>query len=100
MKTILNLMVLFTTVQFVTCSGNDNNQYTELNKKMNQIAEQYVKLVLKTGQFDSDYVDEIEIVICEDDSPKRREIKNAMLPHFIRYTVYGIRHTPTVTPAA
>ena len=50
-------MVLFTTVQFVTCSGNNNNQYTELNKKMNQIAEQYVKLVLKTGQFDSDYVD-------------------------------------------
>lgn len=57
MKTILNLLILFTTVQFTACSGNNNNHDTELSNKMNKIAEQYVKLVLKTGQFDSDYVD-------------------------------------------
>ena len=36
------------------------------------------KLYELLNSVDSNYVDEIEIAICEDDSPKRKEIKNAV----------------------
>jgi hypothetical protein len=54
-----NLFLLLTTVfVLLSCSERKDNQpQSELELKMNNIAEAYVKLVLKIGQHDADYVD-------------------------------------------
>ncbi len=41
----------------VSCGKKNNQTSNELDLKMNNIAENYVKLVLKVGQLDGDYVD-------------------------------------------
>ena len=42
----------------ISCSNENNvNKKSELENKMNNIAENYVKAVLKVGQYDPDYVD-------------------------------------------
>jgi len=49
---------IFTILFFSSCSENKKPlPKTELELKMNNIAEAYVKLVLKIGQHDADYVD-------------------------------------------
>src|SRR3989304_5197552 len=53
-------LVILLTTGFIlfSCSDRKNNQpNSELELKMNNIAEAYVKLVLKVGQHDADYVD-------------------------------------------
>ncbi|MFO7445359.1 MAG: hypothetical protein R6W90_03290 [Ignavibacteriaceae bacterium] len=51
-------VILLTVFIFVSCSNYNNSQPNkELEVKMNSIAEQYVKLILKVGQHDPDYVD-------------------------------------------
>jgi hypothetical protein len=57
MKNIL--IVLTTGFLLFSCSERKENQppKSELEIKMNKIAEEYVKLVLKIGQHDADYVD-------------------------------------------
>ena len=56
MKNIFLLSILG--ILFFSCSERkDNLPKSELELKMNNIAEAYVKLVLKIGQHDADYVD-------------------------------------------
>jgi hypothetical protein len=56
MKRIL-IVVLFS-VLFISCGNKEEKNYnTELGDKMNILAEKYVKLVLRIGKFDPDYVD-------------------------------------------
>lgn len=51
-------IILFSGMISFSCSEKkDNLPKTELELKMNNIAESYVKLVLKIGQHDADYVD-------------------------------------------
>jgi hypothetical protein len=54
---ILLLLSLSSLVFFNSCSEPQNKNSTNLEITMNRIAEQYVKLVLKIGTIDSDYVD-------------------------------------------
>jgi hypothetical protein len=50
--------VLILTVFFLFSCGEEKNQVSSnLESSMNKVAEQYVKLVLKIGMYDSDYVD-------------------------------------------
>jgi len=52
------LLFLITFLLFISCSEKNNNQpKSDLEIKMNKIAEDYVKLILKIGQHDPDYVD-------------------------------------------
>ncbi len=52
------LIILLTGILLYSCSEKKDNQpNSELELKMNKIAENYVKLVLKIGQHDADYVD-------------------------------------------
>lgn len=62
MKKLFNrkiIFILFLILAFSSCS--EKNKNAGLNKnleiKMNNIAEEYVKLVLKIGQYDPDYID-------------------------------------------
>lgn len=62
MKTnyFLRLLVFFLTVSFITFSCRDKNQpiiKSDLEIKMNTIAENYVKLALKIGNYDKDFID-------------------------------------------
>jgi len=51
-------LLSITVLLFFSCSERKENLYkSELELKMNKIAEAYVKLVLKIGQHDADYVD-------------------------------------------
>jgi len=51
-------LFLITFLLFISCSEKNNNQpKSDLEIKMNKIAEDYVKLILKIGQHDPDYVD-------------------------------------------
>jgi hypothetical protein len=56
---ILNLKYLFIAAAlfFISCGEQKNEISKNLESSMNRIAEQYVKLVLKIGIYDSDYVD-------------------------------------------
>ncbi len=52
------LIILLTSIALISCGENKPNKLnSELENKMNKIAEQYVKLVLKVGQHDGDYID-------------------------------------------
>lgn len=52
------LIILLLPLLLISCSSNENKkQESELEIKMNKIAESYVKLVLKTGLFNPNYVD-------------------------------------------
>lgn len=52
------LIILLLPLLLISCSSNENKkQESELEIKMNTIAESYVKLVLKTGLFNPNYVD-------------------------------------------
>lgn len=53
----LFLLLIIGTVFFSCGEKKDNPPKSELELKMNNIAEDYVKLVLKIGQHDADYVD-------------------------------------------
>jgi hypothetical protein len=58
MKTSSNIFLLITALLFISCSSDNNSQPSgELETKMNSIAEQYLKLILRIGQHDPDYVD-------------------------------------------
>jgi hypothetical protein len=51
-------LFLITGILLISCGEkNDKQPSRELDTKMNDIAENYVKVVLKVGQFDPDYVD-------------------------------------------
>ena len=51
-------LLIITAVLFFSCVEKKDTQLkSELELKMNTIAEAYVKLVLKIGQHDADYVD-------------------------------------------
>ena len=50
-------LLLCSSIIFYSCSGKNSSVNNELGSKMNTIAEHYVKLVLKVGELDSDYVD-------------------------------------------
>ena len=51
------LFVLLTVALIVSCSDKKRRSISELESKMNGIAEQYVKLVLETGEYYPGYVD-------------------------------------------
>jgi hypothetical protein len=51
------LLILLASILLSSCSGNSGSLNKELESKMNNISENYVKLVLKIGELDSDYVD-------------------------------------------
>ena len=53
----LFLLLIIGTLFFSCGERKDNQPKSELELKMNNIAEDYVKLVLKIGQHDADYVD-------------------------------------------
>ena len=53
----LFLLLIIGTLSFSCGERKDNQPKSELELKMNNIAEDYVKLVLKIGQHDADYVD-------------------------------------------
>ncbi len=60
MKYFINkysVLLFITSIFFYSCSGKNSSPNNELGSKMNNIAENYVKLVLKVGELDSDYVD-------------------------------------------
>jgi hypothetical protein len=58
MKISSGLFLFITALLFISCSSDNSSQSSEeLETKMNSIAEKYVKLVLRTGQHDPDYVD-------------------------------------------
>src|SRR5512147_325382 len=43
---------------FFSCTREDNNgSLNEFGKRMDKISEEYIKLVLKTGKYDPDFVD-------------------------------------------
>lgn len=49
---------LILTFLFISCGGNSSEeQLMKLEKELNSIADDYVKLALKVGVFDADYVD-------------------------------------------
>ncbi len=55
---IKNFFILFLSLILFSSCGNKNNQNkSELDTKMDNIAEKYVKLVLRIGQLDGDFVD-------------------------------------------
>ncbi|MGA7836498.1 MAG: hypothetical protein WB996_00900 [Ignavibacteriaceae bacterium] len=56
-KLIYFILVIFFFILISFTNENNVNKKSELENKMNNIAENYVKAVLKVGQFDSDYVD-------------------------------------------
>jgi len=51
------LSILLILILFVSCSDKKQKSINELEFKMNEIAEQYVKLVLEIGLYKPDYVD-------------------------------------------
>jgi hypothetical protein len=51
------LSILLILILFVSCSDKKQKSINELDFKMNEIAEQYVKLVLEIGLYKPDYVD-------------------------------------------
>jgi hypothetical protein len=51
------LFVLVLAILFTSCAGDERQFNEELETEMNLLAEEYVKLVLRTGKFDPDYVD-------------------------------------------
>ena len=53
----LFLLSLFALIFLTNCSNQKNKQINELDIKMNEVAEQYVKLVLEIGLYKPDYVD-------------------------------------------
>ena len=55
MKNIL--FVLLAVALIISCSDKKRRSISELESKMNGIAEQYVKLVLETGEYYPGYVD-------------------------------------------
>jgi hypothetical protein len=58
MKLSAGLFLFITAILFISCATDNNSQQSkELETKMNSIAEKYVKLVLRVGQHDPDYVD-------------------------------------------
>lgn len=52
-----SVLLFLASIIFYSCSGKNSSVNSELGAKMNNIAENYVKLVLKVGELDSDYVD-------------------------------------------
>jgi hypothetical protein len=53
-----NVFILFfASLIFISCGGDERNFNQELEIGMNTLAEEYVKLVLRVGKFDEDYVD-------------------------------------------
>ncbi len=50
-------LLLIVSFLFVSCSNKKDSLNNELESKMNNVAERYVKLVLKVGELDGDYVD-------------------------------------------
>ncbi len=58
MKIKYIFIFLLTGILLISCGEKKDNQPSrELDTKMNNIAEQYVKVILKVGKFDPDYVD-------------------------------------------
>ncbi len=52
------LLILITSLLIMSCGDKNEKQPSrELDTKMNKIAESYVKVILKVGKFDPDYVD-------------------------------------------
>ncbi len=52
------LLLLLSGILLISCGEKNREQPSrELDTKMNNIAERYVKVILKAGQFDPDYVD-------------------------------------------
>ena len=51
------LLILLISILLPSCSRADKSPNSELESNMNKISENYVKLVLKVGELDSDYVD-------------------------------------------
>jgi len=51
------LSILLILILFISCSDKEQKSINELEFKMNEIAEQYVKLVLEIGLYKPDYVD-------------------------------------------
>ncbi len=51
------LLILLVSILFSSCSDKKQKSINELEFKMNEIAEQYVKLVLEIGLYKPDYVD-------------------------------------------
>jgi len=51
-------MLLFISFLLLSCGNNGNTKYlNDLDIKMNHIAENYIRLVLRVGQLDNDFVD-------------------------------------------
>ncbi len=51
-------LILLTALFFISCvDKNEKQPSRELDSKMNKIAESYVKVILRVGKFDPDYVD-------------------------------------------
>jgi len=58
MNSSIKMIILLTSLILFSCSNDNNSQPNkELENKMNNIAEQYVKLILKVGQHDPGYLD-------------------------------------------
>ncbi|HKI78265.1 MAG TPA: hypothetical protein VKA26_06965 [Ignavibacteriaceae bacterium] len=58
MKKLIYSIPIILLISFSSCSKeNETTTNKELENKMNKIAENYTKLVLRVGQFDPDYID-------------------------------------------
>ncbi len=58
MQIKISFLILLTALFLISCGDkNDKQPSRELDTKMNNIAESYVKVILRVGQFDPDYVD-------------------------------------------
>lgn len=51
------VIIFLASIIFAACNQNEEKEISKIEYKMNSIAEQYVKLILKIGQHDPDYVD-------------------------------------------
>ncbi len=57
-NSLMSVLILLVSITIISCSNTEQNKPDNtLEKKMNDIAENYVKLVLKVGKIDPGYVD-------------------------------------------
>jgi len=57
MRIIYLFLLLVPGILLISCGEQQQQPSPELDKKMNTIAERYVKVILRIGKFDPDYVD-------------------------------------------
>lgn len=81
-----SLLILLLSILLPSCSQTNKSSNKELESKMNTIAENYVKIVLKIGELDDNYVDAYygpvglqphDKLVTKEDSTRLRNLCNA-----------------------